>query len=217
LWFVGPITFRRTLLQFLATVLKKAQYAPAMAGCSIAIHTLYGTSVAHYRPYTDDETGADDNSFDDLDRLAVFHSGVQVLLLIIGLCATAKNGEAIAVVAFIVIGIATIVTTVEIKRITDKNKKNGDDVEVEVEMSENAMELVEQPESAAELNLMSQLPTLPAARPPPRQLDQLQVPHGMRPGDTFQANIGGQIVSVQVPEELRASRMIQVTAAPAHV
>ena len=105
-------------------MLKKAEYAHAMAGCSIAIHTLYGISVAHYRPYTDDETGADDNSFDDLDRLAVFHSGVQVLLLIIGLCATEKNGDAIAVAAAIVIGIATIVTSFEILRIRKKAIQN---------------------------------------------------------------------------------------------
>ena len=125
------------MLTFLATVLKKAEYAHAMAGCSIGIHTLYGISVAWFQPYSDDQASVHENSFDDLDRLAVFHSGVQVLLLIIGLCATEENGDAIAVVAFIVIAIATIVTAREIKRITDKNKKNGDDAEVEVEMSEN--------------------------------------------------------------------------------
>ena len=128
MWFVGPITFRRTLLQFLATMLKKAQYAPAMACWSIAIHTLYGISVAWFQPYADDEASVHDNGFDDLDRLAVFHSGVQVLILIIGLCATEKNGDAIAAVAFSVIAIAIFVTTVEIKRIQDKNKNNaGDD------------------------------------------------------------------------------------------
>ena len=110
-----------------------------MAGCSIAIHTLYGISVAWFQPYADDQASVHVNSFDDLDRLAVFHSGVQVLLLIIGLCANKENGDAITVVAFIVIAFATIVTTFEIRRITDKNKKNGDDVEVEVEMGETSI------------------------------------------------------------------------------
>ena len=46
--------------------------------------------------------------------------------------------------------------------------------------------------------------------PRTQQLYQVQVPHGMRPGDTFQANIGGQIMSVQVPEGSKGGAMIQV-------
>ena len=136
LWFVGPITFRRTLLQFLAAVLNKSEYARAMAICSIAIHTLYGLSVGIVQPYTDDQASL---GIGDLNRLAVFHSSVQVLILIIGLCserpqkasngdaARDGNGDAIAAVSFIVVAIATIVTTFEIIRIHNKNKNNGDD------------------------------------------------------------------------------------------
>ena len=139
LWFVGPITLRRTLLQFLAAVLNKSEYAGAMAGCSIAIHALYGLSVAQFQPYTDDQASLGEFQIGDLNRLAVFHSSVQVLILIIGLCserpqkasngdaARDGNGDAIAVVSFIVVAIATIVTTFEIIRIHNKNKNNGDD------------------------------------------------------------------------------------------
>ena len=127
LWFVGPITFRRTLLQFLAAVLNKSEYAGAMAGCSIAIHALYGLSVAQFQPYTDDQASLGEFQIGDLNRLAVFHSSVQVLILIIGLCIFDSNGDAIAVVSFIVVAIATIVTTFEIIRIHNKNKNNDDD------------------------------------------------------------------------------------------
>jgi hypothetical protein len=106
-------------------MLKKAEYAPAMAGCSIAIHTLYGISVACYQPYADDQASVHDNGFDDLDRLAVFHSGVQVLLVIIGLCATEENGDAIAVVVLIVMVIAAIVTAREILRIQNRAEMKG--------------------------------------------------------------------------------------------
>ena len=106
LWFVGPITFRRTLLQLLATVLKKVEYAPAMVGCSIAIHTLYGYSVARHQPYTDTDEDADKSKLDDLDKLAIFHSVVQVALLILGLISQATPGDegagtAIAVSVFL--------------------------------------------------------------------------------------------------------------------
>ena len=90
--FVGPITLRRTLLQFLATVMKYGEYASALAGTAIAIHSVYGLSVAVARPYTG--TGP---SWDDLDRLAVFHSVVQVLLLVVGLAANQDNGGAVTV------------------------------------------------------------------------------------------------------------------------
>ena len=99
--FVGPITLRRTLLQFLATVLKKRQYAPALAGTAIAIHMLYGLAVAKARPYTDTEDGAHTNSFDNLDKLSIFHSVVQVLLLVVGLAANKENGVAVAVAVFL--------------------------------------------------------------------------------------------------------------------
>ena len=97
LWFVGPITIRRTLLQFFATVLKKTEYTGALAGTAIAIHVLYGLSVAYCRPYTDTEEAAGASSFDDLDMLSIFHSAGQVLLLIVGLAANKENEVAITV------------------------------------------------------------------------------------------------------------------------
>ena len=119
---MGPITFRRTLLQFLATVLKKREFAPAMAGCGIAIHTLYGISVARFRPYTDTEEDAQENTMDDLDALAIFHSVVQVALLILGLVSLATAGDegagiAITVLAFLLGSAAMAASAVVISRV----------------------------------------------------------------------------------------------------
>ena len=119
---MGPITFRRTLLQFLATVLKKKEFAPAMVGWSIAIHTLYGYSVARYQPYTDTDEDADKSKLDDLDRLAIFHSVVQVALLILGLISQATPGDegtgtAIAVSVFLLGAAAVAASAVVASRV----------------------------------------------------------------------------------------------------
>ena len=127
---MGPITFRRTLLQFLATVLKKREFAPAMAGCGIAIHTLYGYSVAHYRPYTDTEEDAQENTMDDLDALAIFHSVVQVALLILGLVSLGAAGDdgagtAITVFVFLLAAAAMAASAEVARRAKARAKVNG--------------------------------------------------------------------------------------------
>jgi hypothetical protein len=128
LWFVGPITFRRTLLQLLAIVLKKREYATAMVGCSIAIHILYGISVAWFQPYADTEEDAGKSKLDDLDKLAIFHSMVQVAVLILGLISLATPGDegagtAIAVSVFLLGGASMAASAVVASRA--KAKANG--------------------------------------------------------------------------------------------
>ena len=124
---MGPITFRRTLLQLLAIVLKKAEFAPAMAYTAIAIHTLYGISVACARPYTDTEEDADKNTFDDLDALAIFHSVVQVALLILGLVSKYGGSDegTITVFAFLLSAAAMAASAVVACRAKARAKANG--------------------------------------------------------------------------------------------
>jgi hypothetical protein len=43
------------------------------------------------------------------------------------------------------------------------------------------------------------------------QLYQVQVPLGLQEGDTFEANVGGQIMSVKVPKGLAGGSMIQAS------
>merc|ERR1711865_611373 len=109
---------------------KKREYAPAMAGCSIAIHTLYGIAVACARPYTDTEEDADDNTFDDLDALAIFHSVVQVALLILGLISLGAAGDegagtAVTVFAFLLGAAAMAASAVVASRAKARAKANG--------------------------------------------------------------------------------------------
>jgi hypothetical protein len=132
-WFLGPITFRRTLLTFLATVLKKGEFANTvfaplpMVGCSIAIHTLYGYSVAWARPYTDTEEDADKSKFADLDALAIFHSVVQVALLILGLVSNGGGSDegTITVFAFLLGDVAMAASAVVACRAKARAKANG--------------------------------------------------------------------------------------------
>jgi hypothetical protein len=111
-------------------VLHKKEFAPAMVGCSIAIHTLYGYSVARYQPYTDTDEDADKSKLDDLDRLAIFHSVVQVALLILGLISLGAAGDegagaAITVFAFLLGAAAMAASGVVISRAKAKAKANG--------------------------------------------------------------------------------------------
>ena len=127
LWFVGPITFRRTLLQLLATFLKKKEFAGAMVGWSIIIHTLYGISVACYQPYTDSEKDAYKSEFDDLDALAIFHSVVQVALLILGLVSDGGGSDegTITIAAFLLVAAAMAAAAVVARRAKARAKANG--------------------------------------------------------------------------------------------
>ena len=73
---------------------------PSSSGCSIAIHSLYGLSIGLNRPYSDTYADAHTNTYDDLDLLAMFHSVVQVVVLILGLAANEGNAVTVAVLVF---------------------------------------------------------------------------------------------------------------------
>ena len=73
---------------------------PSSSGCSIAIHSLYGLSIGLRQPYSDTHADAHTNTYDDLDLLAMFHSVVQVVVLILGLAANEGNAVTVSVLVF---------------------------------------------------------------------------------------------------------------------
>ena len=98
------------------------------SGCSIAIHSLYGLSIWLRRPYSDTHADAHTNTFDDLDLLAMFHSVVQVVVLILGLAANEGNAVTVSVLVFIfaAAGMAASAVVSALSLRAQKNKKKSD-------------------------------------------------------------------------------------------
>jgi hypothetical protein len=91
----------------------------------MAIHLLYGLSVAVAQPYCDLVDDAGTNHLGNLDKVSIFHSAVQVLLLVAGLAANKDNGDAISIVVFLLVAAAMAASAVVFKHIRARARAVG--------------------------------------------------------------------------------------------
>jgi hypothetical protein len=130
-WYVVPVTARRVLLQALSLALERQAYV--QAGLFIAIHAIYGGSLAFHLPYLDpvqDISDQGSSSITALDLLALIHSAIQICLVVIGLMSNEENGMSTTALTMILYAIGAAASAYVFGRIKKRSTRAAKDAQI---------------------------------------------------------------------------------------